>query len=281
MDTSTIIAQVTLAFIGAAVGGMVRQLLGLYMAPWGCTIEVVPSRRLGEEPPAAAGIALVSSATAVTTRTTTTVAQVATEAASPSVVSASEGGSSITMPAEIIFRSQLELEVKTGEEEERTPVESAAPGETPNYQPPPSSHAHHHPGLHHPHATAAPATATNLDAARGLSASAAVSAEDQSCVKEGTIHSFPSATFVVNIVGCFILGLLTQLSLKLSWPPYVLAALGTGFCGGLTTFSTFIIDTYKLIYSGNGSTAALYFCITNIACLLTGWIGWLLGSLAG
>jgi CrcB protein len=104
----------------------------------------------------------------------------------------------------------------------------------------------------------------------------AIAGSGQGC----TIHSFPASTFTVNVAGCFILGLFTQLSLHLKWPPYALAAVGTGFCGGLTTMSSYIVDVLKLAYAGNGATAALYWFSTQAACLLAGWIGWLLGDLA-
>lgn len=262
MDTSLIVAQITLAFIGAAVGGMVRSILGLYMSPWGCTIEVT-ARRLGAEQAAATGIQVVSASTTITR---------STEARIVATTAAGLGGEAETaatvMPAEVTFRSHLEIEAKAGEEEEATPVEAAAPAETPNYVPPPQRRSSH-PSM------------PSVQQPQGRQLTGPVGfAESQACPPGATIHGFPSATFVVNVVGSFILGLLTQLSLKLNWSPYVLAALGTGFCGGLTTMSSFIVDTFKLIYSGNGATAALYFCITNVACLLTGLIGWLLGSLA-
>jgi CrcB protein len=53
---------------------------------------------------------------------------------------------------------------------------------------------------------------------------------------------FPWGTFTVNIVGCLILGALTGASL----PTPALALLGTGFCGALTTYSTFSYETLRL-----------------------------------
>lgn len=53
---------------------------------------------------------------------------------------------------------------------------------------------------------------------------------------------FPWGTIVVNVVGCLTLGALTGATL--SSP--VLALLGTGFCGALTTYSTFSYETLRL-----------------------------------
>ena len=57
---------------------------------------------------------------------------------------------------------------------------------------------------------------------------------------------FPVATFVVNIVGAVILGAVATLP-KGSLPAHDLtkAAIGTGFCGGLTTFSTMSLQIYQ------------------------------------
>jgi fluoride exporter len=93
------------------------------------------------------------------------------------------------------------------------------------------------------------------------------------------VSNFPAATFVVNLVGCFILGLLTQLSAQYNWDPAILTFFGTGFCGGLTTFSTFTIDTLKLSAAKNHGTAALYVVSTILGGFLTAYIGWVLGQL--
>lgn len=75
---------------------------------------------------------------------------------------------------------------------------------------------------------------------------------------------FPWATFIINISGSMILGFLaaTYLYRKDIEPHpgrdlwYLL--LGTGFCGGFTTFSTFSLETYQLIREGKTWMAALY-----------------------
>ena len=59
--------------------------------------------------------------------------------------------------------------------------------------------------------------------------------------------TFPLSTVVVNIVGCFILGYLTSLFSKNRMSPLFILFLGTGFCGGFTTFSTFASETVFLL----------------------------------
>jgi CrcB protein len=57
--------------------------------------------------------------------------------------------------------------------------------------------------------------------------------------------TFPWATLVVNVTGSFLLGVLTAAA-----PAGVLVLLGTGFCGALTTYSTFAYETWRLVEDG-------------------------------
>lgn len=54
---------------------------------------------------------------------------------------------------------------------------------------------------------------------------------------------FPFGTLLVNVIGCLILGILAGHH----WSSRLQALLGTGFCGGLTTFSTFSVETVELL----------------------------------
>ncbi|MFE3164953.1 fluoride efflux transporter CrcB [Streptomyces sp. NPDC059224] len=67
---------------------------------------------------------------------------------------------------------------------------------------------------------------------------------------------FPWGTFVVNVVGCLILGLLTGAAEAGAASPHLQLLLGTGLCGALTTYSTFSYETLRLTETGAGLYAA-------------------------
>jgi CrcB protein len=63
--------------------------------------------------------------------------------------------------------------------------------------------------------------------------------------------AFPVATLVVNIVGCFLIGIFFSLAQKAgTLSPDAKLFLVTGFCGGFTTFSAFSLDSISLFKSG-------------------------------
>ncbi|MBC6439798.1 MAG: fluoride efflux transporter CrcB [Rhodospirillales bacterium] len=72
-------------------------------------------------------------------------------------------------------------------------------------------------------------------------------------------HGFPFGTLVVNVLGSFILGALTE-TLALSWSvsQEVRALLVVGFLGAFTTFSTFSLDVILQLDRGNLMLAAIY-----------------------
>jgi CrcB protein len=68
---------------------------------------------------------------------------------------------------------------------------------------------------------------------------------------------FPFATLLINVVGSFLIGWLSG-----EWSPVkdvtIRAALTIGFCGGFTTFSTFSIETVRMLHGGDARRAATY-----------------------
>lgn len=74
---------------------------------------------------------------------------------------------------------------------------------------------------------------------------------------------FPWGTFTVNLIGCLVLGGLTGAAV--SNP--VLAVAGTGFCGALTTYSTFSYETFRLAERRSYFYAAMNVVVSIVAGL--------------
>jgi CrcB protein len=80
---------------------------------------------------------------------------------------------------------------------------------------------------------------------------------------------WPWATFIVNIVGAFLVGYFTtRLLERLPLSSYRRPLLGTGLCGGLTTFSTMQVETVTMIEHGQWAKAAAYTTISIVLGLL-------------
>ncbi|BBX17689.1 fluoride efflux transporter CrcB [Mycolicibacterium duvalii] len=81
---------------------------------------------------------------------------------------------------------------------------------------------------------------------------------------------WPWPTFTANIVGAFLLGwFVTRLLERLPPSSYRRPLLGTGFCGGLTTFSTMQVETLKMLEHGHYGLAVGYTCASLGAGLVT------------
>lgn len=86
--------------------------------------------------------------------------------------------------------------------------------------------------------------------------------------------SFPAGTFLVNISGCFLIGLLYGLSnkhvaLTNDWRLFLI----TGFCGGFTTFSSFSYEGMSLLRQGNFTYFFLYIILSVVLGLLATLVG--------
>jgi len=84
-------------------------------------------------------------------------------------------------------------------------------------------------------------------------------------------HDFPWGTFAVNVAGSFLLGLLAGGTRHASAP--LLAFAGTGFCGALTTYSTFGYETVRLIQEGAQPLAVLNVVGSVVAGLAAAVLG--------
>lgn len=86
--------------------------------------------------------------------------------------------------------------------------------------------------------------------------------------------NFPFATFLVNIIGSFLIGFLYFFFLdKTQLNPALKMALTVGFCGGLTTFSTFSLELFEMIENQRFMNAFAYVILSVIICLVSVFIG--------
>jgi len=77
---------------------------------------------------------------------------------------------------------------------------------------------------------------------------------------------FPWGTFTVNVVGSFILGVLAAVTD--GFDPAVAAGLGIGFCGALTTYSTFSYETLRLLEERAG-----FYAVANVVASVAAGLG--------
>lgn len=79
---------------------------------------------------------------------------------------------------------------------------------------------------------------------------------------------FPWPTLIVNVLGCFLIGILYQYAERWGWPVEVRLMLTVGLCGGFTTFSTFSYEGVTLLNGGYYTMYVLYLVLSIILGLL-------------
>jgi CrcB protein len=79
-------------------------------------------------------------------------------------------------------------------------------------------------------------------------------------IAEKSDSAFPIGTFLINMIGAFLLGIVSSLGLNSNY--YYL--LGDGFLGAFTTFSTFMYEGFQLFRENEKLNSVAYFIITGV-----------------
>lgn len=93
-------------------------------------------------------------------------------------------------------------------------------------------------------------------------------------VSQRLSQPFPFGTLVVNISGAFLLGFLAGLALS----PHLALLAGTAFVGSYTTFSTWMLETQRLVEERQLLSAAASIVVSVALGLLAAWLGQHLGA---
>ena len=90
--------------------------------------------------------------------------------------------------------------------------------------------------------------------------------------------AFPVSTLLINLIGSFLLGWLTHMFLRTGKPsPQFVTIVGTGMIGSFTTFSTFSVETIRLLEESRIGLALLYVFLSITLGLGSSWLGYRVG----
>jgi CrcB protein len=93
---------------------------------------------------------------------------------------------------------------------------------------------------------------------------------------------FPYGTFIINVSGSFLIGLaVTLLAERSHWSPNLLYLIPIGFIGGYTTFSTFELEAFRSVRSGDVLLSLLYVILSVTVGFLAVWLGVVTGRTMG
>lgn len=88
-----------------------------------------------------------------------------------------------------------------------------------------------------------------------------------------TPGDYPSGILVANLVGSFVLGLVTAMGAG-----WVVPAIGVGFCGALTTYSTVAASTWAFAEERRVGRAVVVITATVVGATLSAWVGMVVGA---
>ncbi|MEO6403843.1 MAG: fluoride efflux transporter CrcB [Ferruginibacter sp.] len=92
-------------------------------------------------------------------------------------------------------------------------------------------------------------------------------------------HNFPLATFVVNLTGSLIIGIIFGINARHAYfSEEMKIFLATGICGGFTTFSAFSAENLGMLQQGKIGLAFFYIISSVTLALLAAWVGFKLAS---
>jgi CrcB protein len=95
-------------------------------------------------------------------------------------------------------------------------------------------------------------------------------------VQDRTSGLFPFGTLTVNVIGSFVLGVVAGVVLRHGWPGTFESIVGTGLCGGFTTWSTASWEIVRLVEEGEAGTAFRYTLANLGASLAAAGLGLLI-----
>ena len=93
-------------------------------------------------------------------------------------------------------------------------------------------------------------------------------------IQSKVLSAFPFGTLGVNVLGCFIIGIVFALSERTNMHPEWRLFLATGICGGFTTFSAFTNETFGLLRDGQLWYASIYIIVSVVIGVLSTFIGY-------
>ena len=95
-------------------------------------------------------------------------------------------------------------------------------------------------------------------------------------IQQNIASPFPYATFTVNVIGCFLIGVVYGWSSKNSLDATWQLFLTTGILGGFTTFSAFSMETLNMMNAGLAATAIAYVALSSTFGLMSTFAGYAL-----